>query len=175
MAPFLPVRALTNVGYIQIGGKTVSTTATSYVDLGSTSQVKDLKNHKEAVVTVGPITQTSSRYSVVGAGLVTSASVAPEPVVSTTAGEVQDRDTGEYVKVAVFTGAKVAVAASGKERIDLVAFELPGETPEILAGTPALAGAAKAPAMPGGYVLLATVTVTATVEVATVANVVLRG
>ena len=185
MAPFLPVRATSRSQAVRIGKQTVKTGKTTYVDVGSQTETggikagstlpyspfKELQNHLAigAVFVVGGLTNSNSS-EVVTQGLVTSATKAAEPEVSTTAGEIRNRDTGVSVASAGFVAAKKKVAAAGKERIDIITVNEKTGATTYTAGVAALEKAAKAPAIPAENLLIATITFTETAEVATVAN-----
>jgi len=185
MAPFLPIRATSRSQRVRIGKQTVKTGTTTYVDLASQvetggikagsslpfSPFKELQNHLAigAVFVAGSITNSNSTWAV-EQGIVTSATKALEPVVTTTAGEVRNRDTGKSVSVAELAAGKIKVAEAGKERKDSVIVNETTGVAKYEAGTAALVGAAVINAVPAGSLLVAEVVVTATAETATVTN-----
>lgn len=179
MAPFLPVRATSRSQAVRIGGTKLSTTTTTYVDLNpeahskpyAYSPLKELKSHLAigAVITVGGITNSNSDWAV-ASGLVTSATTAAEPEVSTTAGEIRQRSTGKNVVSTGFTAAKKKVTAAGKERVDIISVNQTTGATKYDAGTAALVGAAAPPATPAGTLLVAEIVFTEA-EATTIRNV----
>lgn len=168
MAPFLPVRAISRSQAVRVAKQTLKTGTTSYVDLGSQTETggikagsklpfspfKELQNHlaQGAIIVVGALTWTNSDYAV-KSGLLGAATKEAKPEVSVTAGEIVRRSTGVDIASAGFAAAKKEVAASGKERIDIVSVSETTGVTTYTAGTAALVGAAVAPATPGGGLL----------------------
>ncbi len=175
MAPFLPVRAISRSQAVRVGRQTLKTGRTTYVDLGSQvesggvkagsplpySPFKELQNHLAigAVIVVGALTNTANPWVLEGTGGVASATKAAEPEVAVTAGELYNRDTGQYVAFPELAAAKKKFTEeAGKSRIDIISVEEVGaKAPVYTEGVAAATGSEVAPATPEKSVLLATV------------------
>ncbi len=164
MAPFLPVRAISRSQDVRIGGQTVHTDTTTYVDLGANTAPytprKELRSHQAigAVIVVGPITATNTDFAFQHGGVVT-ASEAAEYTLTVTAGELVQRSVGEaFLATEAYEKAKQGkVAAAGKERIDLVEVDLSDGTIDFVEGEAAPIGKAVAPTPTKGDVVIAEV------------------
>lgn len=175
MAPFLPVRAISRSQRVRIGGQTLKTGTTSYVDFGSQTETngikagstlpfspfKELQNHLAigAVIAVGGLTATNNVWVQAIAGGVTTATKAAEPEVETTAGELHNRETGAYFTFLALAGAKKKfTGVAGKSRIDIISVkEKGGEAAVYTEGVEAATGSEVAPATPANSVLIAEV------------------
>jgi hypothetical protein len=167
MAPFLPVRAISRSQGVRIGGQTVKTDSTTYVDLGSNAVPytprKELRSHLAlgAVIAVGPLTGSTTTL----VGLDSTAGVAEvkaendkEYEVTVKKGEVKNRDTGAYVLVTKDEVAKkVKAAKTGKEKIDRIEVKDSSGAIKATEGVAAAEGSATLPAASAGYSTVGTV------------------
>lgn len=167
MATYLPIRAFNRSQAVRIGQQMVkSITSTgalapvTYIDLEDKVARKELGYHSAigAVYTCGPVTSSNYNYVVVSGLTVTQGGTSPtnkNQVIA--AGVVKNRNNGANISVNTAT-LTLALAASTKNRIDLLIYDTSDSTLKVVAGTETT-GTAVAP----------TATVTSQVPVATVA------
>lgn len=140
MAPFVPVRGYRrgNNKSVRIGKKSISSEATTYVDLGSGTERRDLARFSAigALYPVGSITSTDSEVVVIEGGEVT-AQGAPDQTVDISAGELRDRSTGEYLSFAASDNEAADAADADDPRVDIVQIDVTDGTISYKAGTAA--------------------------------------
>lgn len=162
MAVYLPVRAISRSQGIRVGGQTLSTTTTAYVDISDGKTRKELQNHQAlgAVVVVGSLTASNSDGVVSTGAIVDQGSSATDLILGVSAGEVRNRSTGVHAAVAATaTAVTIAAADTTNPRWDLVVADttsgVVSKVDGVAAASPAL------PATPAGKVALAKVVVAA--------------
>lgn len=168
MPPFLPIRAISRSQAVRVGGQTVKTESTTYVDLGANTVPytprKELRSHLAlgAVVVVGALTGTNSDWVVDSGGVVTAEKNEAKAEAELAVSENQDRQrsTGTWVTSEALTKLKVKNSVAGKERIDLIYAIVEGAEAgkvKLLEGVAAVTGKAVAKETPAKAIAVATV------------------
>lgn len=137
MAVYLPIRAISRSQNIRIGGQTITTTTTAFVDISDPETLTELHHHQAigAIIPVGPLSSNNAANKVVEGLKVSEGSNPADMDLAATAGEVR-KDDGTYVKGLADTSITVDTAPDpGYQRIDLVSFHLADSTFVVTKGT----------------------------------------
>ena len=151
MATYLPIRAFNRSQAVRIGGQKVLPTVNTYVDVDNAVTRKELGYHSAigAVYPTGPLTDSNTPYLITsGFATDTQSGSAPTNKIQTIASGVYvNRNTATVVAVSgAATSTNIALAASGKKRIDLIYIDTADNAFKITTGTEvASAGTAVAP------------------------------
>jgi hypothetical protein len=165
MATYLPVRAFNRSQNVRIGKQKVSATVNTYIDVDDAVSRKELGYHSAigAVYHTGPLTD-HNKAALITSGFATdtqSGSAPTNKVQTIASGVYVNRDTATVVSVSgADTITNIALAASGKKRIDLVYLDTADNAFKITTGTEvASAGTAVAPTATSTQIALFTVAV----------------
>lgn len=167
MAEYLPIRALTRSQNVRIGGKKISRTATSYVNIADPKTRTELQHFSAigAIFPVGPLTGNDAGATVESGALVTEGGSAADRILDVASGVIK-KSNGSRVTIAGGVGSvTLATAHATLGRKDLVVADAAtGAVSGVTgpSGTGAAATTAAVPDTPTGKVRLAIVARAAT-------------
>lgn len=169
MSQYIGVRAFNRSQGVRIGGQAIRSTVKStgalapitYIDLEDKAARKQLAYHSAigAVYTCTEVQSHNYPLSVVTGATIDQGSSASDLVLGIASGEVRADDGTYYAIGAAASAVTIADAHATLNRIDLVTMKVSDRTIDKVTGAPA--SSPVAPAVPSGYIPLASVLVDA--------------
>jgi hypothetical protein len=146
MAEYLPIRGLSRSQSVRIGSQQITPNATYYVDISDGPTKRDLAHHSTlgSYIVVGPVSQDTGDVVVNWGVQTTQGANGTDLVITTEAGELRNRDTGDYVDVDS-TDITLSAADATNPRIDIVQVNTTTGAVAKKNGTAAATPAAPAP------------------------------